>query len=353
LTLIDGLLYIINSLIYGMFEQEVKAWVEMKTVFVKDLKPGNEVTGFFVLRKKEIKEYDGQRFLKLELGDKTGRIDGVVWENFDQIVDEAQTGEIVKIKGWVTTYRESPQIKVDRLRKAKEEELDLSDFLPTSERELDSLLEEFVNVIRTIKDSHLRKLLELLLEDSSLVEKLKTTPGGKLWHHAYVGGLLVHTMNVVRICENAASMYQLVNRDLLITGALVHDIGKIQTYSAKGFFDYTDEGRLVGHIVAGNELVEKKIQMVDGFPPNLVMQLKHLILSHQGQLEFASPVVPQTLEAIILHHADEMDAKADAFAHIIKTQKTEGKKWSDWVNLIDRYIYLGEDEGIEEHQSPE
>jgi 3'-5' exoribonuclease len=324
----------------------------MKTSFVKDLKPGNEVTDFFVLRKKEIREYDGQRFLKLELGDKTGRIDGVVWENFDQIVDEAQAGEIVKIKGWVTTYRESPQIKIDRLRKAKEEELDLSDFLPTSEKDPDALLEEFKNVVVTVKDSYLRKLLELLLKDSPLMEKLITTPGGKLWHHAYVGGLLVHTMNVVQICEKAASMYDLVNRDLLITGALVHDIGKILSYSAKGYFDYTDEGRLVGHVVSGDELLGKKIQMIDGFPPNLAMQLKHLILSHQGQLEFASPVVPKTLEAIILHYADEMDAKADAFAHIIKTQKAKGKVWSDWVNLIDRYIYLGEDEEAQEGESP-
>jgi 3'-5' exoribonuclease len=329
------------------------AWVEMKTLFVKDIKPGNEVTGFFVLRKKEIREYDGQRFLKLELGDKTGRIDGVVWENLDQIVDEAQTGEIVKIKGWVTTYRENPQIKVDRLRKAKEEELDLSDFLPTSDKDPDALLEEFKKVVDTIKDPYLRRLLELLLEDSPLIEKLKTTPGGKLWHHAYVGGLLAHTMNVVRICEKAAGMYQLVNRDLLIAGALVHDMGKIQTYSAKGYFDYTDEGRMVGHIVAGDEMVDKKIQMIDGFPPNLSMQLKHLILSHQGQLEFASPVVPKTLEAIILHYADEMDAKADAFAHIIKTQKTEGKVWSDWVKLINRYIYLGEDEKVQEGESPD
>jgi 3'-5' exoribonuclease len=130
----------------------------------------------------------------------------------------------------------------------------------------------------------------------------------------------------------------------LITGALVHDIGKISAYSAKGFFDYTDEGRLVGHIVSGDELIDKKIQMIEGFPSDLALQLKHLILSHQGQLEFASPVVPKTIEAIILHYADELDAKADAFRHIIKTQKSKGKRWSDWVHLINRYIYLGEDE---------
>jgi len=316
----------------------------MKNLFVRDLKPGNEVTEFFVLRKKEIKEYDGQKFLKLELGDKTGRIEGVVWDNLEHIHDQAQTGEIVKIKGWVTTYKETPQLKVEKLRKAKEKEIDLSDFLPTSEKDLDSLYEEFKKVVSSIKNRELRKLLELLIADSSLVEGLKKTPGGKLWHHAYVGGLLEHTLKVVQICEKAASMYELVNRDLLITGALAHDIGKISAYSAKGFFDYTDEGRLVGHIVSGDEIIDRTIQAIEGFPSDLALQLKHLILSHQGQLEFASPVVPQTIEAIILHYADEMDAKADAFTHIIKTQKSKGKRWSDWVHLINRYIYLGEEE---------
>ena len=317
----------------------------MKTLFAKDLKPGSEVSEFFVLRKKEIKEKsDGEKFLKLELGDKTGRIEGVVWDSPEQIYDQAQTGEIVRIKGWVTTYKEIPQLKVEKLRKAKEKEIDLSDFLPSSEKDLDSLYQEFKGVVSTIQNRHLRKLLELLIDDSTLMEKLKKTPGGKLWHHAYVGGLLEHTLKVVQICEKAASMYELVNRDLLITGALVHDIGKISAYSAKGFFDYTDEGRLVGHIVSGDELIDKKIQAIEGFPSDLAIQLKHLILSHQGQLEFASPVVPKTIEAIILHYADELDAKADAFSHIIKTQKSKGKRWSDWVHLINRYIYLGEDE---------
>ncbi len=307
------------------------------------------MTEFFVLRKQEIRDtVDGKRFLKLELGDRTGRIDGVVWDNADQIYDLAQTGDVVKIKASVTTYKEMPQLKVEKLRKAKEEEIDLSDFLPASERDLDSLYDEFKEAVSSIQNSHLRSLLELLLKDSSVTEKLKVTPGGKLWHHAYVGGLLQHTLRVVQVCEKAASMYELVDRDLLITGALVHDIGKISSYSARGFFDYTDEGRLIGHIVSGNELIDRKIQMIEDFPSELALRLKHLILSHQGELEFASPVVPMTLEAIILHYADDMDAKADAFSHIIKTQKSKGKRWSDWVNLINRYIYLGEEEETEE-----
>jgi 3'-5' exoribonuclease len=316
----------------------------MKALFVKDLKPGLEVTEFFVLRKKELKEYDGQRFFKLELGDRSGRIDAIVWDNIDQLYDEAEVGEIVKVKGWVSTYKEMPQIKVDKIRKAKEEEIDLIDFLPQSEKNFNLLYDDFKNIVQTIENSYLKRLLDLLLEDSSLMEKFKRAPGGKLWHHARVGGLLEHTLRVVAICEKAAEMYDLVNRDLLITGALVHDIGKIKSYSAGGFFDYTDEGRLVGHIVSGDELIDGKIQKITNFPQDVALKLKHLILSHQGQLEFASPVVPQTIEAIILHYADELDAKADAFSHIIKTQKVKGKKWSDWVHLINRFIYLGEDE---------
>lgn len=316
----------------------------MKTLFVKDLKPGLEVTEFFVLRKKELKEYNGQRFLKLELGDKSGRIDAVIWDDIDQAYDETQVGEMVKVKGWVTTYKELPQLKVDKIRKAKKEEVDLVDFLPQSERDFNLLYDDFKNVVPTIENSYLKRLLELLIEDLSLMEKLKRAPGGKLWHHARLGGLLEHTLKVVSICEKAAQLYDLVDRDLLVTGALVHDIGKINSYSVDGFFDYTDEGRLLGHIVSGNELIEKKIQKIGGFPQDLALRLKHLILSHQGQLEQASPVVPQTIEAVILHYADEMDAKADAFSHIIKTQKIKGKKWSDWVHLINRFIYLGEDE---------
>lgn len=317
----------------------------MKNQFVKNLKIGGELTEFFVLRKKELKEtFEGQKFLKLELGDKTGRIDGVVWDNPEDLYNQAEPGEIVKIKGWVSTYKDEPQIKVERLKKAEEREVDLADFLPATEKNLDSLIQEFQEITSTIQNAHLRKILQLILEDPFIIQELIKAPGGKLWHHTYVGGLLEHTLKVVDICEKAAVLYELINRDLLITGALVHDLGKIKAYSSHGFFDYTDEGRLIGHIVSGVELIDHKIAMIEEFPPDLALQLKHLIISHHGELEFASPVVPLTIEAIVLHYADEMDAQADAFAHIIKTQKVKGKRWSDWVHLINRYIYLGEEE---------
>jgi len=174
------------------------------------------------------------------------------------------------------------------------------------------------------------------------MEKLKVAPGGKLWHHSLVGGLLKHTLLVTELCEKAASMYRLVKRDLLLAGALLHDVGKLTQYKTEGFIDYTDEGRLIGHVVSGYDILSKKIEKIKDFPPSLSLQLKHLILSHQGELELASPVVPQTIEAIILHYADQMDAKADAFTRIIEKHKALGEKWSSWVPLIRRYIYAGE-----------
>lgn len=318
----------------------------MKNIWIKDLKPGTEVTDYFVLRKKEIKPFNGQKYLKLELGDSTGRIDAVLFENVEESYAEAETGDIVKVKGMTVTYREGLEVKVEKLRKAKEGEGDPLDFLPKSEIDLGLLFDNFLKKTEKIKNQHLKKLLGVILEDEELTRKLKIAPAAKLWHHSYLGGLLEHTLKVAEFCEKAADLYELVDKDLLLTGALLHDIGKIYTYSIAGFVDYTDEGRLLGHIVSGDELVYQKIKKIEGFPENLALELRHLILSHQGELELASPVVPQTLEAIILHYADEMDAKAGAFSEIIKRETVQGKtgkKWSDWIPLIRRYIYLGEE----------
>jgi 3'-5' exoribonuclease len=314
----------------------------MKSVFVRDFKVGNRIEDLFVLRKKELKEYDGQKYLKLELGDKSGRVDAVLWDEAEKFYHNAEVGNIVEIKGNITTYKDSLQIKLDSLKKT-DKKIELEDFLPSSEKNIDDLFLKFKQMASSVENPHLKVLLENMLADSALMEKLKLAPGGKLWHHSYLGGLLEHTLRVAQICEKAASLYELVDRDLLITGALVHDIGKINQYSISGFIDYSDEGRLVGHIVSGYEMIAKRIEKIKDFPEKLALQLKHLILSHQGQLEMASPVVPQTLEAIILHYADEMDAKAGAFTHIIKRDKSKDQKWSDWVPLIKRYIYLGED----------
>ncbi|OGV96757.1 hypothetical protein A2W24_03650 [Microgenomates group bacterium RBG_16_45_19] len=314
----------------------------MKKSWVRDLKPGMEINDLFVLRKKELRDYEGGNFLKLELGDKTGRVNAVVWNDAVNVYRSVEEGEFLQVRGFTTSYRNDVQIRLDSFTRVKPEQVELTDFLPHSKTPPENLLEIYKNEAAGIRDSNLKQLLQKILEDQQIVKGLTIAPGGKLWHHNYVGGLLEHTLKIVEICKKACELYPTLDRDLLITAALLHDIGKISQYQVGSFIDYSDEGRLIGHIVEGDRIVSDKIKQMPEFPEVLAMKLRHLILSHQGELQMGSPVVPQTLEAIVLHNADEMDAKVGAFMRIIESEQEPGKKWSSYVKLIDRYIYLGE-----------
>ena len=314
---------------------------------VHELEPGQSFTSFFAVRKKEVKEYDGKPFLLLELGDKTGRIEAVIWEHFSEIGKGFQKGDVVKIKGTVITYRERPQINVQKIRKAEPSEYEVSDFLPESERNRTAMYRRLLEKAEGVKHDLLRALLERCFKDEAISAKLLEAPGGKLWHHVYLGGLLEHTLGVTAICERASELYELVDRDLLVTGALLHDIGKTVEYEWSTFFDFSDVGRLEGHVVLGERIVRRKMETIEGFPPELWKRLSHMLLSHQGRREFGSPVVPMTLEAVLLYYADELDSKAGAFIRVIEKEGGEGKTWSSWVHLIERFIYLGPD--VDEH----
>jgi len=316
----------------------------MKQTWVRDLKPGMEINEVFVLRSKELRDYEKGNFLRLELGDKTGRVDGVAFDNAVLLYRKAEEGDFVQVRGFTSTYKDFVQVKVDNLFKVEPDKVDLADFLPRSKRAPEELLESYRREAERLKNTHLAQLLKNILSDQEIVKGLLLAPGGKLWHHNYVGGLLEHTLKIVEICKKACELYESVDKDLLIAGALLHDIGKISQYEVSSFIDYSDEGRLIGHIVEGDRIVTEKIKEMADFPEELAMRLRHLILSHQGELEMGSPVVPQTLEAIILHNADEMDAKAGAFRRIIESEQEPGKKWSSFVKLINRFIYFGETE---------
>lgn len=313
----------------------------MKNSWVKELKPGDEVTDFFALRKKELKDYNGSFFLKLELSDRTGRIEAVLWNQAKDAYDSLPLGEAVKVKGRVTTYKDSPQITLERIREARPEEIDSCDFLPSKELEVDSLLDALKKKIASIANPHLKALLNSIFSEEAVADKFKLAPAGKLWHHTYTGGLLEHTLTVAEICDKVASHYRLLDRDLLITGALLHDIGKTEELTGRLFFEYSDVGRLLGHVVIGSEIVQDKISKLKEFPEDLAAKVKHLVLSHHGSRENGSPVVPQTLEAFILYYLDELDSKVSGVTRIMESESAPDKKWSDWVNLLDRYIYLG------------
>jgi 3'-5' exoribonuclease len=204
------------------------------------------------------------------------------------------------------------------------------------------MLEQLDELVESIKNNYLAQLLNNIFQDQQVRKDFITAPAGKLWHHNYIGGLLQHSLAVALTCDAVQARYQYIDRDLLITAALLHDIGKIRELQTNGFIDYSDEGRLTGHIVLGAHIVKKKIAEITDFPANLAVKLEHLILSHQGKLEHGSPVLPMMIEAIMLYYADELDSKANAFERIIAKEKGNKSNWSGYINLIERFVYVGD-----------
>lgn len=315
--------------------------------YLKDFQPGEKVTSFFVLRKKEMrsKRDSEELYALLELGDASGRIKATVWDEAQKTYDTLTVGEVVKVQAKAVQFGERVQLNIERIRMTTEkDDVDLRQLVPVVPKDRRALFAELDQLIASVQNTFLRNLLEVIFQDEKIRKAFGDAPGGKLWHHAYIGGLLEHTLSVTQIAEQAAKQYSGVNRDLLVTAGLLHDIGKISSYSYRTVIDFTDEGRLLGHIVIGAQMVTDKIKALPDFPKQLAKELLHLILSHQGKLEQASPVVPMTLEALLLYYADEIDSKANAFLRIQEREKKPGRTWSSYVNLMNQYFYFGEDE---------
>lgn len=313
----------------------------MDKLFVKDLEIGQTVVSFFAIRKKELRDHEGKPYLVVELGDRTGRIEAVLWNEAQAAFKLFDRGQVVKIKGLVGQYRERPQVTIEKIRMGRDGEFERAWFLAASERDREELLEVLHDTKDQVTNPHLRMLLKSFFDDEEFLRRFSQTPGAKLWHHPYLGGLLEHTISVLRICQAATSLYPLIDRDLLSAAALIHDVGKTQEFEWGTYIDYSDSGRLIGHITLGDRMITEHIQTIEGFPPELAMRIRHAVLAHHGSLEQGSPIVPQTLEALLLYHADLMDAQGSAFSRIIQSERVGGKKWSDWVNLVDRFLYLG------------
>jgi len=309
---------------------------------IASLKSGEAFTGFFVLRSKEIriKKDKTAKYLAVELGDSTGRIFGSVWKNASTLDVELNVGTIVKVKGHVIEWHGKPHLSIEQIRSSTAtDDVDVNDFIPKGPQDPEELFEKIKTIISSINDSKLELLLNGIFK--SYQKEFKTAPGGKLWHHAYVGGLLEHSFTLANICDHFAGIYEHVNRDLLVSGALLHDIGKIYEYRNSPFIDYTDVGRLHGHIAMGFHLVACEINNIDDFPSGLKQELLHLILSHQGGAECGSPIQPLSREAFLLNYADEIDSKMNAFERIYAKEADAGKTWSNYVNLLDRFLYFG------------
>jgi 3'-5' exoribonuclease len=320
----------------------------MEKVFVRQLREpssqGREVISCFALRKIELrtKEADGKQFLTMELGDATGRIDGVMWNDAPGAFAKVAQGDVVLVKGTLGAFRESPQVRVEAVRPAEAGEWRPEDLLAQSPMTPADREAAIRAEIKAVKDQPLSKLLSLFFDDREFSTQFLSAPAAKLWHHAYVGGLAEHTAGVCRLAHAAAANYGLLDRDLLIAGCLLHDAGKVPEYRMGSYIDYTDQGRLLGHIVLGDQMLRERLGRIRDFPQETAMRLRHMVLSHHGERDKGSPVTPATIEALVLHHCDHLDSHAGAFTRIIKREGGQNRRWSDYVNLIDRHIYLPE-----------
>ena len=314
-----------------------------KQRFVKDIKEGEQVKDLFLVGSKTVLVSNtGKPYINLALRDKTGQLECRVWDRAEEIAKRFDRDDIVEATGNAIQYQGRVQLKVHDVRKV-EGEADLSDFLPVTKKGIDPLWGELQAIVREMRDPDLSRLLKRIFPDPPETETARAfrqAPGGKSMHHDYIGGLLEHTVSVASICRFLSGHYEEVDADMLTAGALLHDIGKVMELSYEGAFDYTDEGRLLGHLYMGAEWVSGECARVKDFPPGKAMLLKHMILSHHGELEYGSPKRPKTLEAILLHFVENMDSKANAFLEAVGDLR-EGTAWTDYQRMFERYLYAG------------
>lgn len=312
----------------------------MKEPMVADLalRENQTITGYFAAGFKQVRSTkDGSHYFALTLSDRSGQIEARMWETDG--AGDFDAGDVVKVQGEVCRYNEKLQIKVRKIRRAVPGEFVLGDFVPQSERDLDAMGTELEQWVASFTDPDLKALLQAFLADPAIASALREAPAAKGLHHAWIGGLLEHILSLMGICDLAAHHYPHINRDLLLTGVVLHDIGKLRELSWGTSFDYTMEGQLLGHISIGLGMIDEKIAAIPGFPPAKRLLVQHLVLSHHGKYEYGSPKLPMTPEAIMLHYLDDLDAKMQTVRAEFTRNETSGRsgaEMTDWVRSLER-----------------
>ena len=298
------------------------------------LSKGDIVDHYLLIKKLEVRlTRQNKQYLNMELGDKSETLNANVFDNFEDIYNSFKNGEVVKVNGIIDDYQGTKQIRINFLNAVNpSDNISISDFLPKSTKDLTEMKKEFVKRIDSLSDYYLKTLMKTVFDEERL-DKFLTAPAGKSWHHGYIHGLIEHTLEIIKICDLMCNIHPEINRDLLITGAMMHDLGKTEELKYDGAFEYTDKGKLIGHIIISAMIINEEARKITGFPEELKNCLLHIILSHQGKLEYASPVVPKTLEAITLYQADELSAKVNAYKNALSTQMKADSKWTNFLNL--------------------
>ncbi len=314
----------------------------MKDIFIVDLGrfEDQSVTGFFAASMKSLRDKkDGGKYLALILTDRTGSMEARMWDDAAEASPEFEQGDVIKVKAQICRYQERLQMRVERIRAALDSEYDPVDFLPATEKDVDVLWAELNNYVASFTEPHLKALLRAFLDDPEIAAAFRQAPAAKAMHHAWLGGLLEHVVSLMGVCDLAATHYPEIHRDLLMTGAMLHDIGKLRELIWKKSFEYTVEGQLLGHITIGLGMIEKKLETLPDFPPRLRVLVEHLVLSHHGKYEFGSPKLPMVPEAILLHYLDDMDAKMQTARSEFLRAAAAGRdsaQMTEWVRAMER-----------------
>lgn len=316
--------------------------------FINQLGDGEQVREVYLVGGKQLRQNrKGNLYLQMQLSDRTGSINGMLWNANDRIASTFHNGDFVEIEGTSQFYNGAMQIIVNNLEPAKENTVNEDDFIHVSREESEAYINQIRELVQTIENPHLRNLMDIFLADEEFMNRFSRAPAAVKLHHAYHGGLLEHVANLMRVADAVAVFYpQEINKDLLVVGAFLHDIGKIHELSFERDLGYTDEGQMVGHLVMGISMLEKRLAEVEQltgetFPEPLAIQLKHMIVSHHGKLEFGSPKVPMTYEAIALHLLDDLDAKIRQFQQVIAGDVNEDSNWTVFHQGLHRKLYKG------------
>jgi 3'-5' exoribonuclease len=317
----------------------------MAKLYIKDFAVNTNVDTFVVIKQKDLrKTQKGDPYLALKLTDKTGDIEARFWDGFQEIQALLKEKTVIRVYGDISEYPAGSGVKQITIKKAKiaePNEIDPSDFIRTTKKNIEEMYANILGIIESISDVDIKKILQIIFQDKTISELFKKTPAAMSMHSACIGGLLEHVDGMVPLAIFIADQYTQINRDLLIAGVLLHDIGKTQELDFKNSISYTDEGKLVGHIVQGVKILNEKVQTIAGFPVEKRMLLEHMILSHHGVPEFGAVKVPMTLEAVVLHHIDNIDAKIVGFTEFVEQNPTDGS-WTPKAFMFENQsLYIG------------
>ncbi len=294
--------------------------------YIKDYKDGDRVFDiYFCKYKSSAVTKNGKTYDNVILQDKTGTIDAKIWDPNNPGIGDFDACDYIEVYGDVTSFNGALQVNVKRVRLCQEGEYNEAEYMPVSKKNINDMFDELLKIIGSIENTYLKQLLEaFFVKDAAFAQAFKKSSAAKTVHHGFIGGLLEHTLSVTKLCDYYCSTYPILKRDLLLTAAICHDMGKVREISAFPVNDYTDEGQFLGHIVMGSEMIGEKVREIPGFPPMLAMELKHCILAHHGEFEFGSPKKPAIIEAVALTFADNTDAKLETFTELLESTQETG-----------------------------